>query len=174
MSEFKGTKGLNYERLTQVLSYNELTGVFIWKETLGRRIKKGMLAGWFDKSTGYLNIKIDGKKYKSHRLAYFYVNKSMPDTIDHINHIKTDNRIINLRSVTHKDNCKNKSLNKNNTTGFCGVYFHSTNKKYIASIKVDGKIKHLGSFNTENEALIVRKKAEFEYNYHLNHGNQNN
>ena len=50
--EFKGTKMLSYERLTQVLSYNELTGVFIWKETLGRRVKKGMSAGWFDKSTG--------------------------------------------------------------------------------------------------------------------------
>ena len=43
---------LSYERLIQVLSYNELTGVFIWKETLGRRVKKGMSADWFDKSTG--------------------------------------------------------------------------------------------------------------------------
>ena len=50
--EFKGTKKPSYERLTQVLSYNELTGFFIWKETLGRRVKKGMSAGWFDKSTG--------------------------------------------------------------------------------------------------------------------------
>jgi len=168
--EFKVTSGITHNELKEVLIYDIIDGVFTWRVDLGKRAKKGVKAGWFDKTTGYEYIKIKNKKYSSHRLAWFYVNKVMPNNIDHINHIKTDNRINNLRNVSHKENMQNQKLSKNNKSGFCGVNFREKQMKWVASIKINNKSIHLGIFKNKDEAINCRKTAEIKYNYHKNHG----
>ena len=112
-----------------------------------------------------------GKSYRAHRLAFLYMLGRLPDgEVDHINHIKDDNRWENLRDVTKQDNCKNLGLSKANTSGVTGVHFFKRDKKWRASITVDGKIINLGHYDGFDEACKVRKRAEIEHNYHSNHG----
>lgn len=78
--------------------------------------------------------------------------------IDHINNIKTDNRLINLRLVTPRENVSKARLLKNKTSKYTGVYYKSKNKKWCASIYVDGKKKHLGLFDDEYKAHLAYQK----------------
>ena len=91
--------------------------------------------------------------------------------IDHINHIRNDNRLMNLRLVSAKVNSRNMSKKTCNTSGLTGVYYAS---RYVnpwrALIRVDGKRVTLGSFATKEEAKLARKNAEIKYGFHPNHG----
>ena len=121
-------ESLDHETLTRILDYNPETGVFTWKVILTKnQMKIGNDAGWLEKSNrgGYIRIKIFDRKYLAHVLAWFYVYRQWPDPtmqLDHINLIKTDNRICNLRLVTKAQNMSNRARPKNNTTGFKGVF----------------------------------------------------
>ena len=88
----------------------------------------------------------------------------------HINHIRDDNRLSNLRFVTKSDNNRNKSRSSNNTSGVTGVRYRKDKRKYVAQIKVDGLIIQLGSFVTLEEAAKVRKAAEIKYKFNVGHG----
>ena len=79
--------------------------------------------------------------------------------VDHINHNPLDNRKENLRKVTYKENNKNSSLSKRNKSGFNGVYFVLSIKKWRALIRVDGKLLNLGLFKNKNDAINARKAA---------------
>jgi len=92
------------------------------------------------------------------------------DEIDHINGIRTDNRLVNLRSVTHRENQKNIKRSTCNTSGRVGVRWEGHRSKWRSAIKVDGREKHLGSFDSFAEASAARKAAEIKYGFHKNHG----
>ena len=151
-------------QLKEVLKYNEKTGVFNWKKRSGKK------AG--NKSdTGYIRIRINNVSYKAHRLAWLYKYGEFPkEQIDHINHIGIDNRIVNLRVVNNRINSLNHSMNKNNTSGFCGVHWCKTYKRWVAGITINYKRLALGTFINVEEAIIARKKAEKYYGFHKNHG----
>ena len=83
--------------------------------------------------------------------------------VDHINHDPLDNRKENLRICTQQQNCMNRSKTSKNTSGTVGVCWHKSSSKWIARIKINGKYKALGSFNTKEEAIQARKNAEVEY-----------
>jgi hypothetical protein len=101
---------MTQEELHKLLEYNLETGEFFWKISVAKKIKPGKKAGQVCKIHGYETIGIKGKNYKSHRLAWMYVYGKWPEIeIDHINRIKTDNRICNLRDVTRSIN----NLNRN-------------------------------------------------------------
>lgn len=119
---------------------------------------------------GYVQISIDSEKYLVHRIIYKMFHNIDPDFIDHINGIKKDNRISNLRSVSHKENGRNQCLRKNNKSGVLGVCFDNTSKKWRASINTKGKNKFLGQFETKEEAILLRKNTEKALGYHANHG----
>lgn len=120
---------------------------------------------------GYLASTILGKKYFAHRIIWLMYHGQMPDMqIDHVNGIKTDNRICNLRHVSNQENAKNASLSKRNTSGYTGVSFVKKTGKWLASIKSDGKNIYIGTFDTKLQAVDARKQAEIKYNYHQNHG----
>lgn len=82
------------------------------------------------------------------------------EEVDHINGKPNDNRLENLRIVTHKNNMKNEKLYNNNKSGHKGVYYSTREKKWKAAIKSDSVVYHLGTFNTKDEAIYAREEAE--------------
>jgi len=164
-------KGLiTQKELKELLKYNSNTGVFAW---IGYRrgINVGSAAG--NKCRGYINIYVKGRKYPSHRLAWLYMKGVWPKhQIDHINHIRDDNRWINLREATNQENGKNKSLQKNNTSGVIGVRWHKQASKWHSQICVKGKSIHLGFFDSKEKAIAKRETANILYGFHENHGSE--
>lgn len=145
-------ENLCHNRLTEVLVYEPETGCFFWK-TSGKGRKVGLQAGRVMRK-GYRQICVDYKQYLEHRLAWFYIYKDWPKyQIDHINEVKTDNRIANLRDVLQTKNLLNQSKpQKNNTSGFRGVSFDDSNGKYRAQLMIYKKQHHLGYFDTAENA----------------------
>lgn len=160
---------LTVEKLKEVLFLDETDYKFYWR-VAKKGIVKGMQAGSFD-AHGYGQIVIDRKVYKEHRLVWLYKNGSFPDgQIDHLNHDRRDNRIENLRVVSNTENQKNKPIPRNNKTGYVGVSFSKSAKKYEAYITVNGKRKNLGLHETAAQAFEAREKANKEFGFHENHG----
>jgi len=161
---------LTQSELRDLLEYNYETGVFRRKQRTSKRIYIGDVAGYLDKS-GYVYIKLLSEPWAAHRLAWLYVYGQFPCfQIDHINHKKSDNRIINLRDVTNSDNQKNSTLRKSNRSGFPGVFWNKNTNKWNASIMSQGKRFHLGSFDNKEDAVLSRKEAEIKHLFHANHG----
>lgn len=103
---------------------------------------------------------------KLHRLVMKIDDPSIE--VDHIVHPprdehKVDNRKSNLRLVSHANNAKNHVVQINNSSGVSGVHFSARDGKWVARIGCDDARIHLGSFNTKEEAIEVRKKAEIKY-----------
>lgn len=166
----------------EYFSYNPETGSLKWKPREGsspqiRRwntIYAGKEVGGLGDGGRYLVTRItkDSKIYhlKVHRICYEMIHGPIPEgyEIDHINHIKTDNRACNLAMKKHEDNMRNSSRSHNNTSGQSGVHFNKASGTWLARI---GKAKkYLGSFKTLEEAIEARKRAEEELGYHDNHG----
>lgn len=97
------------------------------------------------------------------RLHRFIMNPPDDMVVDHINHNKLDNRCENLRICTQHENCLNKSIQCNNTSGVPGVSWSTREGRWKAQIRVDKKDKFLGYFKTKEEAVEARRQAEIEY-----------
>lgn len=151
---------LVHEYLQSILYYNEITGIFTWRISNSNRVKIGDRAGVIN-NQGYILIGIKGELYRSHRLAWLYVYGTWPkNQIDHINGIRTDNRIKNLREVTHRENLQNQ--NKHRDGHLVGTRFNKKAKKWQAQIQIEGKKIHLGYYNTQLEAhKAYLQKASF-------------
>lgn len=92
------------------------------------------------------------------------------EQIDHINHVRSDNRWINLREATNQENCKNRSISIRNKSGVVGVRWTKGKTKWAAYIHVNSKDKYLGFFFDKFEAICARKSAENKHGFHANHG----
>ncbi len=147
---------LSLVRLKELLSYSPETGAFTWLKNRGR-ITAGDFAGNLD-TRGYVRIIIDGKKYRAHRLAWLYTHGKWPeDQIDHVNGNCSDNRLENLREATCSQNNFNKPLQKNNTSGVKGVYWHKGKQRWTAMCRVNGKRFTVGTFiELEKAAEAIR------------------
>lgn len=142
---------ISTERLREVLEYDHETGVFTWLERAPGRRKNGR-AGCIRKS-GYVVIRIDGRTYLSHRLAWQHFYIEVPtNEIDHINGVKDDNRIANLRLATTAENGRNRGKQTNNTSGFKGVSWKKSDRRWCAQIKYFGRNIYLGLYSTPEEA----------------------
>lgn len=95
-----------------------------------------------------------------HRLI---MNCPQDMVVDHINHNPLDNRKSNLRICTQQENMLNQSVRKDNTSGHKGICWNKEKNKWQSSIYINGKKKHLGYFNTKEEAIKVRQEAEIKY-----------
>lgn len=137
--------------LRNFLVYDPATGHFTWKQRVAKCIQIGSVAGNTNK-TGYVTIGLCKKIYKAHRLAWLYTYGSWPDgLIDHINGVKSDNRLSNLRVVNETGNSENvRKPNKRNKSGFMGVIWYQN--KWRANITVNKKTKWLGDYATPEEA----------------------
>lgn len=163
---------LTADRARDLLAYNPETGMLHWRAPTSRhsRITIGTEAGYI-RSNGYRYIKIDGRDYLAHRLAFLIITNRWPhDQIDHINGRKSDNSWLNLREADHRENHRNQRLPRNNTSGHIGVRWHNRDKRWQAYIKLNGRRKHLGYFHDLEKAVSVRKAAERKHGYHINHG----
>jgi hypothetical protein len=154
---------LTQERLKELLDYDPETGVFVWRVSRQRnKIKAGTPAGALC-NKGYRRIQILGKQYLAHRIAWLYVHGCWPKKqIDHIDRVKDNNGIINLRDVSAEENGWNHPKHKDNTSGYTGVHWHKRNKKWEAKIRQAGKRIYLGSFDTPEEAHTAYLAAKEE------------
>ena len=119
---------------------------------------------------GYWQVRISGKLYLGHRLAWFLAFGKWPTEIDHINGDRADNRLVNLREVERVDNTRNRKTPCTNTSGVMGVSWDAANSKWQAAIWVDGKSIKLGRHKNFGEACAARKAGEIKYGFHKNHG----
>ena len=153
---------LRQSDLFNVIDYNKDTGDFIWKRAAGN-VKKGDSAGGY--SEGYLKININKICYSAHRLAWLYVYGEFPkDQIDHINRVRSDNRIINLRNCTNKENRANSGKNKKNSSGYKGVSWHKATGKWQSQIAKDGVNVCLGFFDSKTAAAKKYNDKALELN----------
>lgn len=141
------------ERVLELLDYDPETGIFTWKVSTNNRVKAGSRAGAIN-SWEYRQIKVDDRLYKAHRLAWLIVYGMWPRyQIDHINGVRDDNRIVNLREATNAENLRNCGAHINNTSGYKGVHYHKQAKKFVATCQdCHGISTYLGLFPTAIEA----------------------
>lgn len=162
---------LSISRLMELLHYSPDTGHFTWIKR-GCGVTIGRIAGGSMGNRGYRRIKIDGRMYLAHRLAWLYMKGSWPkDEIDHINMVRDDNRISNLREATRLQNSRNKKIRKDNSSGMKGVHFHKSTRKWQVTCGFNSKLIYLGLFDDMELADLVA--SEFRSKYHVefsNHG----
>lgn len=149
---------LDIDIFKKYLQYNSYTGFLMWiKNPSIQHPFTGKVAGGLN-SRGYIEIGFKGRIYKAHRLAWLLYYGDWPkNQIDHINGTKHDNRIENLREVSSRQNCQNRDLHRKGR--LFGCHFNKQRNKWQARIKINGKTKHLGLFNTEQEAHEAYKKG---------------
>ena len=158
---------LTQHRLKELFDYDRVSGCLIWRTTGAGR--KRAVAGYnpvpslYEKE--YIQIRIEGKLYKAHRLVWLYVHGKWPkNDVDHIDGNSRNNRVENLREATMSQNLANRSAqNKNNTSGHRGVYFDKSKKKWCAEVTVVGKKLHLGTFSTIEQAALTAQRARLQH-----------
>ena len=135
------------ESISAVLKYQHTTGNLIWLVNRGK-VKAGDVAGCKDRNDGYVQVTLDNRNYQAHRLAYYlYHGRDIEPgkVLDHKNGDRSDNRITNLQEITQSENLRKKK-------GAKGYSFNKKLKKWQAEIRIEGKSKYLGLYDTEEEA----------------------
>ena len=156
------------EILDERYVFNLETGIVTNRVKTAKHTRIGKEAGYL-RLDGYRQICINGRNYLTARLIWLYAKGEWPINIDHINHRRDDNRLINLRSVSQAENHKNRSKNSNNTSGVMGVSWYKPGNKWVARITVNGTRVTLGSFTDLADAITARSDAKVEHGYHCNH-----
>lgn len=162
---------MNKESLTQsqlksYLHYDPISGMF-------HKIRCGLPLNTPSKTKSdkeYIYISVLGHKHIAHRLAWLYIYGYFPNEIDHEDGNGLNNKIDNLRDVSHAENSKNLKHRKDNTSGVMGVIWFKQTNKWRAQIMVNQKTVYLGYYKNFNDAIIARKMAEYELGFHANHG----
>lgn len=119
-------------------------------------------------------VNVDRRTFFYHRILWVFHYGPIPPgmQIDHIDHDRSNNRIENLRLVTHSENQRNLSRFKNNTSGHAGIRWSKEKNKWRTRIHNRNKEIHLGYYNDLDEAIEIRRKAEILYGFHPNHGKE--
>ena len=154
-------ENLTVIELKEVLDYDPDSGEFIWLNAPNNRyVKNGDIAGTL--ADGYIRIKIRGKKYAAHRLAWLYMTENWPSgEIDHINGIKYDNRYDNLRTANRSENRRNVSCYSGSPSGLKGVT--KWKGRWRARISINKKQVWLGYYNDPIEAAKSYDRAAIRY-----------
>ena len=170
------------EDIRQLMSYDPETGKLFWKErgaewfTANRRHTADIQAGSWNKkyagkeaftpinSAGYHTGTVLGKMLMAHRIAWAIVHGRWPEHfLDHINRVRTDNRLANLREATNAENLRNRSVARNNESGTKGVRMDKRSKRWQARIKIGGTSISLGAFASRDEAAAAYTAAAKKY-----------
>jgi len=147
---------LTAERLRELLDYDPETGVFTRRV---RRTSGG--TGWPDK-VGYLYLMVDGKTYAAHRLAWLFMTGEWPTgELDHLDGNKACNAFANLREATRQTNMQNEvRARKSNKSGLMGVHFRKDRGKWVSAIRINGRARRLGQFDSPEEAHAAYVEAK--------------
>ena len=172
-------KNITQEYLKECVTYNQETGEFKRTSRPYNHFKSKRAMVMYHQrfmgldpcqksKKGYLKIKLNYYVYPAHRLAWMYVYGKFPkDQIDHINGIKNDNRICNLRNVTNAQNQQNLYECMDGChSGLLGAHYRSDDGKYRAAITLNGKTYSLGSYidpNDAHDAYVKAKRKLHEY-----------
>jgi len=173
---------LTRDYLLEAITYNLLTGDMHWLNRprhhfVSEHQMNAWNARWSGEACGsignhgYIGIHLNYKLHLAHRLAWLYVTGELPTGyIGHINHTRTDNKWVNLRSVEKVENHKNISLSSANTSGATGLSWDKERSKWLVHITLNKRLKYLGRFACYDDAVAERKRAEKQYGFHANHG----
>tara|TARA_Y100000815_G_scaffold272134_1_gene300342 strand:+ start:45 stop:605 length:561 start_codon:yes stop_codon:yes gene_type:complete len=176
------------EELRQLLRYEPETGKLFWRERpveLFKDDKQRKAASrakaWNTRyagkeagnraADGYIDVRLLGiGLFQAHRICYAIAHGHWPDICDHIDGIRDNNRITNLRSVDSSANSRNCAKNCRNSSGRGGVSWLKASRKWLAFINVNGKRIHLGHHENFEDAVSARAKAEKHHNFSARHG----
>lgn len=169
------------EFLLSILRYDTQTGGLFWRRRPREMFKSDHEFGRWNtrySETPALTARIDGypmghimgKPYKAHRVIFFMHYGYWPEYVDHLNGVRHDNRIENLRAATKVENGRNQKMNARNKSGYAGVSWYPPGKKWRAWIGNAGKREYLGQFETKDEAIAVRKLSEHRLGFSARHG----
>lgn len=168
--------------LRTLLDYDPQAGTLTWKQRDATWFKSeaamrgwntrfaGKIAGTFNVCSGYRIVAVLAQYIYAHRIAYAMHHGEWPEITDHINGIRDDNRIANLRSVSDLVNKKNLKRPVSNTSGTAGVHWDKRNSKWRADIHVGRRSINLGRFDSKDAATAARAAALQEHGFHENHG----
>lgn len=150
------------KELNNIFKYDHETGKLYNKIYRNSRSIAGQEVGCLTKM-GYLQVSVKNKQYFVHNLIWIMIYGDLPNKmIDHKNRNKSDNTLKNLRIADDYENQYNRPPPKDNTSGYKGVYIHTTSKRWYSQIGYKGKRKHLGYFNSKEEAYNAYCKAAKE------------
>lgn len=151
------------DELLKLLSYDPTTGILTWSGSPKSNITVGAEAGSIKRSDGYRYVWYRRTGFLAHRLCWeLHYRKPPPQCIDHVNTIKSDNRIVNLRPATIAENNRNRPRQSNNTSGYKGVTLHKSSGKFHARITKDRVSRSLGYFDSAEAAADAYAAAAKE------------
>ena len=152
---------IDIQDMCRLFEYIPETGLLIRRVTTSPNARSGMIAGTTNR-LGYIVIKVNHRLYGAHRIAWSMHHQKQPaSVIDHINGVRSDNRIENLRDVSHVVNHQNiQSAQKRNATGALGVV--KRKNKYMSYIHSNGKQVYLGLFANKEDARLAHLAAKRE------------
>ena len=155
-----------YQKLSKMIEFRE--GIPYWIVKAANRTVVGSVAGWIavagqTKSQKYRKLRtaINGanKTVSAHRLQWFMHYNELPNDIDHIDRNGLNNNIVNLRTCTRSQNCRNITNHRSSASGYVGVYWHAINRKWCAHLRIEGRSYHLGSHLYEYDAAMAYDNA---------------
>lgn len=155
---------LTAECVRSILDYDPLTGIFIWRWRDGihlgtNRRCAGKPAGHVDADGRFVMIRISGRPYMAHRLAWLYMTGEWPkEEVDHKNVNPMDNRWENLREANHSQNNANRPRQPRNTSGVPGIDFY----KRIGKWRVRVAQKSFGYYASFEDAVAARERGARE------------
>lgn len=152
---------ISHSRLKELFDYSP-DGGFIRKVVLNRRSKVGEYVYGFSDRLGYKYASVDSKTYPMHRLIWAWHGHEESE-LDHVNRIRSDNRIENLRPASRCQNMWNKGKQSNNTSGVKGVCWKKDKDAWSVRLGVEGRRLHIGYFKEIELAELVAIEARAKY-----------
>ena len=150
------------EELIRIFHYDDISGILSYRVSTAFRVRAGSIAGTMH-SAGYLRVMVKGKNLYVHRVIWALTHGEWPDQIDHLNGVRHDNRICNLRAANNVMNCHNKHKIRATNTGVPNVYLDKRHSTYKASLSANGVFHHLGTFKTLQEATLAVDAGREKY-----------
>lgn len=147
------------EELNYRFRYDALSGLLYLKNPASRKTKIGEICGTRTYA-GYVQVSINNKHFLAHRVIWAMVYGAWPKgSLDHINGVRDDNTLTNLRAATCSENVWNQRVNKRNKSGVKGVYWAAKSKKWQAAMNVGGKFYNIGLFKALADAEAATRAA---------------
>ena len=155
---------ITQQRLHELFEYRD-DGNLIRKVSTTNRVKVGDVAGYRNNNNGRYYVTFNKKNYLLHRWIFMYHHGYLTNgkDVDHIDGNPGNNRIENLREITHAQNLLNSKIYHSNTSGIKGVYWNKQRCKWQVQLSIKGKVKYLGQYTTLEEAKAVIEKARNEH-----------